>query len=109
MQGYVRPLAAAAGTASRHVMPYPAPQSHTSKVPDADLGSGDLTGDPSSDQSVPEDDYRPQRTLCNQLVAIRADSGAVAVMPSGRLAARIKSGSARFLSCQLADSLSLGS
>jgi hypothetical protein len=37
-----------------------------------------------------------------------ADSGAVAIMPSGRLAARIGSGSARFLSCQLVGSLSMG-
>src|SRR5215510_4431810 len=37
-----------------------------------------------------------------------ADSGAVAIMPSGRLAARIGSGSARFLSCQLVGSLGMG-
>jgi hypothetical protein len=42
-------------------------------------------------------------------VHIAADSGAVAVMPSERLATRIRSGSARFLSYQLVGSLSMGS
>ena len=42
------------------------------------------------------------------LIGNQTDSGAVAIMPSGRLAARIGSGSAGFLSCQLAGSLSMG-
>src|SRR5215475_7434046 len=37
-----------------------------------------------------------------------ADSGAVAMMPSGRLTARIGPGSARLLSCQLVGLLSMG-